>query len=70
MIDKERGNIVKMDRHMYVKVAFHGNTLLDTKTRTETYGYESYAKKQIHAELFRGSNRAQSSDLQTCDADD
>lgn len=43
MIDKERGNIVKMDRHMYVKVAFHGNTLLDTKTRTETYGYESYS---------------------------
>jgi len=38
MIDKRRGNIIKMDRHMYVKVAFHGTTLMPKAERVATYG--------------------------------
>jgi hypothetical protein len=39
MIDKERGNIIKMDRHMYVKVAFHGSRQMDRNQRRDAYGY-------------------------------
>ena len=33
IVDKRRGNILKMDRHNYVKVAYHGFTALDTEER-------------------------------------
>ena len=38
MIDKERGNVIKMDRHSYVKVAYHGTSPLNKEERTEFYG--------------------------------
>jgi len=37
VVDKKRGNILKMDRHNYVKVAYHGFTALDTEERLATY---------------------------------
>ena len=36
-IDKARGNVLKIDRHNYVKVAYHGWRELDSKERNETY---------------------------------
>ena len=37
VVDKKRGNILKMDRHKYVKVAHHGFQELDADTRLKTY---------------------------------
>eukprot|EP00283_Hemiselmis_rufescens_P003923 CAMPEP_0173435748 /NCGR_PEP_ID=MMETSP1357-20121228/15566_1 /TAXON_ID=77926 /ORGANISM="Hemiselmis rufescens, Strain PCC563" /LENGTH=560 /DNA_ID=CAMNT_0014400767 /DNA_START=257 /DNA_END=1939 /DNA_ORIENTATION=+ len=38
IIDKMRGNIIKMDRHSYVKLAFHGNKMIDREERLKIYG--------------------------------
>ena len=38
MIDKMRGNIIKMDRHSYVKVAYHGTNFMDKEQRNSIYG--------------------------------
>jgi len=38
MIDKHRGNVIKMDRHMYVKVAFHGTQPMPKEERVKVYG--------------------------------
>ena len=37
VVDKKRGNVLKMDRHKYVKVARHGFEPLTTDARIETY---------------------------------
>ncbi|KAJ1484113.1 5' nucleotidase family-domain-containing protein, partial [Baffinella frigidus] len=37
IIDKARGNIIKMDRHMYCKIAFHGTTPLAKGERSNLY---------------------------------
>ena len=37
VVDKKRGNILKMDRHSYVKVAYHGFEALSTDDRLKTY---------------------------------
>jgi hypothetical protein len=37
IIDKKRGNVLKMDRHKYVKVAFHGFRALSREERLATY---------------------------------
>lgn len=37
IIDKKRGNILKMDRHKYVKLAFHGFQQLSRDQRLATY---------------------------------
>lgn len=37
-IDKARGNIIKMDRHKYVKIAMHGFTELTREERLRAYG--------------------------------
>jgi len=37
VVDKKRGNVLKMDRHKYVKVARHGFTTLNTLDRIGTY---------------------------------
>ena len=37
VVDKKRGNILKMDRHSYVKVAYHGFEALNTDDRLRTY---------------------------------
>lgn len=36
-IDKERGNVIKIDRHKYVKIAYHGLSPLDKEERKRTY---------------------------------
>lgn len=38
VLDKKRGNILKMDRHKYVKVAFHGFKELSKEDKVATYG--------------------------------
>lgn len=38
VLDKRRGNILKMDRHKYVKVAYHGFSELSRQDRLATYG--------------------------------
>ncbi|XP_076893312.1 uncharacterized protein LOC143545278 isoform X1 [Bidens hawaiensis] len=38
VLDKKRGNILKMDRHKYVKVAYHGFKLLSKEEKVATYG--------------------------------
>lgn len=37
LVDRERGNLLKVDAHKYVKVAFHGHMKLDKATRSELY---------------------------------
>lgn len=38
VLDKRRGNILKMDRHKYVKVAYHGFCEMSRQDRLSTYG--------------------------------
>ncbi|XP_038716865.1 5'-nucleotidase domain-containing protein 4 isoform X2 [Tripterygium wilfordii] len=38
VLDKKRGNILKMDRHKYVKVAYHGFREMSKEDKTDTYG--------------------------------
>ena len=33
IIDKRRGNLLKLDRHKYVKVAYHGTSLMPSAER-------------------------------------
>ncbi|XP_027330029.1 5'-nucleotidase domain-containing protein 4-like isoform X2 [Abrus precatorius] len=46
VLDKKRGNILKMDRHKYVKVAYHGFQELSKEDKVETYAntlvYDSF----------------------------
>lgn len=41
VVDKERGNILKLDRHKYVKRAFHGFTEMTKEERTSLYTEEA-----------------------------
>lgn len=36
-IDKARGNVIKVDRHKYVKLAFHGLTRMTKEERQAAY---------------------------------
>ena len=45
IIDKKRGNILKMDRHKYVKVAFHGFKKLSREERLATYALQRVSWK-------------------------
>ncbi|GAY43083.1 hypothetical protein CUMW_071870 [Citrus unshiu] len=38
VLDKKRGNILKMDRHKYVKVAYHGFREMSKEEKVEAYG--------------------------------
>jgi 5'-nucleotidase len=42
LVDMDRGNILKVDGHKYVKTAFHGHTRLDKDTRWRLYNSESF----------------------------
>lgn len=42
-IDKARGNILKIDRHKYVKLAYHGFSELSREERLSTYARTSEA---------------------------
>lgn len=37
IIDTQRGNFLKIDRHKYVKVAYHGFTPISSRTRKDLY---------------------------------
>jgi len=39
VIDKEKGNILKLDRHKYVRVAYHGFAALQSKERKRVYQF-------------------------------
>ncbi|XP_044474667.1 5'-nucleotidase domain-containing protein 4-like isoform X2 [Mangifera indica] len=38
VLDKKRGNILKMDRHKYVKVAYHGFKEMSKEDKVDAYG--------------------------------
>ena len=42
LVDKERGNLLKVDGHKYVKLAFHGRRPLDKQERHILYNSESF----------------------------
>jgi 5'-nucleotidase len=42
LIDKERGNILKVDTHKYVKIAYHGHKKLSKEERHSFYNKQSY----------------------------
>jgi HAD superfamily 5'-nucleotidase-like hydrolase len=42
LVDMDRGNVLKVDGHKYVKLAFHGQTRLDKETRHRLYNSASY----------------------------
>lgn len=42
LVDMERGNLLKVDGHKYVKLAFHGKRALDKEERHKLYNAESY----------------------------
>ncbi|KAG9147084.1 hypothetical protein Leryth_005320 [Lithospermum erythrorhizon] len=46
VLDKKRGNILKMDRHKYVKVAYHGFKEMSKKERDATY------ERMLHPDAF------------------
>jgi len=50
VIDKLRGNIIKLDRHMYVKVAFHGMNPLNEEERRGIYG--NLNQKSFSSEIY------------------
>lgn len=42
LVDMERGNLLKVDGHKYVKIAFHGHRRLEKSERHLLYNSESY----------------------------
>lgn len=42
LVDIDRGNLLKVDCHKYVKIAFHGHTMLDKETRHRLYNSGSF----------------------------
>lgn len=42
LVDMDRGNILKVDGHKYVKIAFHGRTKLPKDVRHKLYNSESF----------------------------
>ena len=47
IIDKKRGNVLKMDRHKYVKIAFHGFKQLSREERLATYALQRVSPKPL-----------------------
>lgn len=53
MVDRERGNLLKVDAHKYVKLAFHGKRKLDKEDRHKLYNVESFkAEKLLSIDTF------------------
>ena len=42
LVDRDRGNLLKVDGHKYVKIAMHGRQTLDKETRWDLYNRESF----------------------------
>jgi 5'-nucleotidase len=47
LVDMDRGNLLKVDGHKYVKSAFHGTTRLDKETRHKLYNSESFKAQEF-----------------------
>ena len=47
LVDMDRGNLLKVDGHKYVKTAFHGTKLLDKETRHKLYNSESFKAQEF-----------------------
>ena len=47
IIDKKRGNVLKMDRHKYVKIAFHGFKQLSREERLATYALQRVSPETL-----------------------
>ena len=53
LVDRERGNLLKVDGHKYVKIAFHGQQRLAKEERHRLYNAESYkAEKFLSVDTF------------------
>jgi 5'-nucleotidase len=48
IIDKRRGNIIKIDRHKYVRKVYHGLEELSTQTRKSTYSQQVASFTENH----------------------
>ncbi len=42
LVDRQRGNLLKVDCHKYVKIAYHGHTILSREDRHKIYNSKSY----------------------------
>lgn len=49
LVDRERGNLLKVDQHKYVKVAYHGRRCLDKQERHQLYNAASYRAQNFLA---------------------
>ncbi len=47
LVDMDRGNLLKVDGHKYVKTAFHGTMRLDKDTRHKLYNSESFKAQEF-----------------------
>ncbi len=47
LVDMDRGNLLKVDGHKYVKTAFHGTKPLDKETRHKLYNSESFKAQEF-----------------------
>ena len=47
LVDRNRGNLLKVDSHKYVKVAYHGHEKLDKATRHALYNSSGYKADQF-----------------------
>ena len=47
LVDMDRGNLLKVDGHKYVKIAFHGHKKLDKATRHRLYNLENYKARDF-----------------------
>ncbi len=53
LVDRERGNLLKVDGHKYVKIAFHGTHRLAKEERHRLYNAESFkAEKFLSVDTF------------------
>ncbi len=53
LVDRERGNILKVDAHKYVKSAYHGHTPLSKSERHKLYNNQSFkADKFLSVDTF------------------
>lgn len=47
LVDQERGNLLKVDAHKYVKTAFHGKRRLDKEERHRLYNSQSFKAEKL-----------------------
>jgi len=53
LVDMDRGNLLKVDGHKYVKIAFHGRRKLDKESRSRLYNSESFkAHEMLSVDTF------------------